>query len=149
MWYRGSNRRLSRLNSEPFLQGPHLFENPQNHNMNPPGNNGNNGNNNGNNNNGNNDHNGHYGNYEEEVIGNHNGQGRTLRDYLNPTRTITPSCIILPLIAREFVVRPSLIQHLPHFHGMDNENPYLHVRDFEEIVRTMLERNEREEPKHG
>ena len=33
-------------------------------------------------------------------------------------------------------MRPYLVPLLPTFHGMENENPYTHIRDFEEVCIT-------------
>ena len=63
-------------------------------------------------------------------------QPRTLRDYMNPTRTGALSCIIFPLEASRFNFKPGMIQLLPTFHGLESENPYLHLRDFEEVCNT-------------
>ncbi|KAJ6359541.1 hypothetical protein OIU76_001132 [Salix suchowensis] len=57
---------------------------------------------------------------------------RTLREYLHPARQSTPSCIILPLNQQAFNLKPGMIQLLPTFHGMDSENPYIHIKEFEE-----------------
>ena len=54
---------------------------------------------------------------------------RTLREYLHPARQSTPSCIILPLNQQAFNLKPGMIQLLPTFHGMDSENPYIHIKD--------------------
>ncbi|KAG5526438.1 hypothetical protein RHGRI_032642 [Rhododendron griersonianum] len=64
---------------------------------------------------------------------------RTMRDYLNPTRTSTPTCIVLPTptaanAANNFTVKPGYLNMLPTFHALELENPYLHVRDFEDVV---------------
>ncbi|XP_042988707.1 uncharacterized protein LOC122316241 [Carya illinoinensis] len=59
---------------------------------------------------------------------------RTLREYLHPIRTTTASCIITPLNAHNFSSKPGMIPLLPHFHGMDSENPYLHLKEFEEAI---------------
>ena len=56
---------------------------------------------------------------------------RSMRDHINPHRVSAPFCIIPP--AEEVVVRPYLVPLLPTFHGMENENPYSHIRDFEEV----------------
>ncbi len=32
--------------------------------------------------------------------------------------------------------KPGMIQLLPTFHGLENENSYVHVREFEEVVAT-------------
>ena len=36
-------------------------------------------------------------------------------------------------------MRPYLVPLLPTFHGMENENPYTHIRDFEEVCTTFKE----------
>ena len=61
---------------------------------------------------------------------------RTLQEYLHPTRTATPSCIMFRPNAQHIDFKPGMIQHLPTFHGLENENPYVHVREFEEVVAT-------------
>ena len=67
---------------------------------------------------------------------NKNNQVRTFRDYMNPTRTSARSCIIFPPDDSYFNFKPDIIQLLPSFHGLDIENPYLHLREFEEVCNT-------------
>ena len=62
---------------------------------------------------------------------------RTTRDHIHPQRVNAPSCIIP--IADDVVVRPYLVPLLPTFHGMENENPYTHIREFEEVCTTFKE----------
>ena len=62
---------------------------------------------------------------------------RSMRDHIHPPRVSAPSCIIPP--AEEVAVRPYLVPLLPTFHGMENENPYTHIRDFEEVCMTFKE----------
>ena len=62
---------------------------------------------------------------------------RSMRDQIHPPRVSAPSCIIPP--AEEVAVRPYLVPLLPTFHGMENENPYSHIRDFEEVCTTFKE----------
>jgi len=62
---------------------------------------------------------------------NKNNRVRILRDYMNPTRTSAPSCIIFPSDASYFNFKPNIIQLLPSFHGSNLENSYLHLREFE------------------
>ena len=38
--------------------------------------------------------------------------------------------------AEDMIVRPYLVPLLPTFHGMENENPYTHIREFEEVCNT-------------
>ena len=56
---------------------------------------------------------------------------RSMRDHIHPPRVSAPSCIIPH--AEEVVVRPYLMPLLPTFHGIENENPYTHIRKFEEV----------------
>ena len=62
---------------------------------------------------------------------------RTMRDHIHPPRVSAPSCIIPP--ADDLAVRPYLVPLLPTYHGMENENPYTHLRDFEEVCTTFKE----------
>ena len=62
---------------------------------------------------------------------------RSMRDHIHPPRVSAPSYIIPP--AEEVVVTPYLVTLLPTFHGMENENPYSHIRDFEEVCTTFKE----------
>ena len=61
---------------------------------------------------------------------------RSMRDHI-PPRVSTPFCIIPP--TDDVVVRPYLMPLLPTFHGMENENPYTHIREFEEVCTTFKE----------
>ena len=62
---------------------------------------------------------------------------RSMRDHIHPPRVSAPSCI-MPL-AEDMIVRPYLVPLLPTFHGMENENPYTHIREFEEVCNTFKE----------
>ena len=62
---------------------------------------------------------------------------RSMRDHIHPPRVSAPSCIIPP--AEDVAVRPYLVPLLPTFHGMENEYPYTHIRDFEEVCITFEE----------
>ena len=62
---------------------------------------------------------------------------RSMRDHIHPLRVSAPSCIIPP--ADDVVVRPYLVPLLPTFHGMENDNPYTHIRQFEEVCTTFKE----------
>ena len=62
---------------------------------------------------------------------------RTMRDHIHPPRVSAPSCIIPP--AEDVAVRPYLVPLLPTYHGMENENPYTHIRDFEDVCTTFKE----------
>ena len=62
---------------------------------------------------------------------------RSIRDHIIPPRVSAPSCIIPP--AKDVAVRLYLVSLLPTYHGMENENPYTHIRDFEEVCTTFKE----------
>ena len=62
---------------------------------------------------------------------------KSMKDHIHPPRVNTPSCIIPP--ADDVVMRPYLMPLLPTFHGMENENPYTHIRKFEEVCTTFKE----------
>ena len=59
---------------------------------------------------------------------------RSMRDHIHPPRVSAPSCIIPS--AEDVAVTPYLVPLLPTFHGMENENPYTHIRGFEEVCIT-------------
>ena len=70
---------------------------------------------------------------------------RTLQDYLHPARTATPSCIMFSPNVRHVDFKTGMIQLLPTFHGLENENPYVHIREFEEVVATFHSQNTTDE----
>ena len=72
---------------------------------------------------------------------NKNNRVRTVRDYMHPTRTIARSCIFFPPDASHFNFKPSIIQLLPSFYGLDLENPYMYLREFEEVCNTYNDLN--------
>ena len=61
----------------------------------------------------------------------------SMRDHIHQPRVSAPSCIVPP--AEDVVVRPYLVPLFPTFHGMENENPYTHIREFEEVCTTFVE----------
>ncbi|RVW33687.1 hypothetical protein CK203_111062 [Vitis vinifera] len=54
----------------------------------------------------------------------------SMRDRMHPPRMSAPSCIVPPL--EQLVIRPHIVPLLPNFHGMESENPYAHIKEFEE-----------------
>ena len=61
----------------------------------------------------------------------------SMRDHIHPPRVSAPSCIVH--VAEDVVVRPYLVPRFPTFHDMENENPYTHIREFEEVCTTFKE----------
>ncbi|KAH9802030.1 RNA-directed DNA polymerase [Citrus sinensis] len=77
---------------------------------------------------------GNFSEYEDnQALQNLHEQPRALRDFMHPTITGSPSCIVFPPDASRFNFKPDIIQLLPTFHGFEFENPYLHLRKFEEV----------------
>ena len=62
---------------------------------------------------------------------------RSMRDHIHPLRVSAPSCIIPP--AEDVAVRPYLVPLLSNFHGIESENPYTHIWDFEVVCTTFKE----------
>ena len=60
-----------------------------------------------------------------------------MRDHIHPPRVSAPSCIVPPV--EDMIVRPYILPLLPTFHGMESENPYSHILDFEEVCNTFKE----------
>ena len=63
---------------------------------------------------------------------------RTLREILQPQRTTTNSCIHLPEEANQFLMKSEMIRLLPVYQGVDSENPYSFMRDFEDVCSAFL-----------
>ena len=62
---------------------------------------------------------------------------RTIRYHIHPPRMSAPSCIVPP--PEDIIIKPYLVPLLPTFHGMESENPYSHIREFEEVCNTFKE----------
>ncbi|RVW11694.1 hypothetical protein CK203_103475 [Vitis vinifera] len=53
-----------------------------------------------------------------------------MRDHMHPPYMSAPSCIVPP--TEQLVIRPHIVLLLPTFHGMESENPYAHIKEFED-----------------
>ena len=62
---------------------------------------------------------------------------RTMKDHVHPPRVSAPSCIVPS--PGDIIIKPYLVSLLPTFHGMKSENPYSHIREFEEVCNTFME----------
>ena len=62
---------------------------------------------------------------------------KSMRDHIHPPRMSAPSYIVPQ--TKQMVVRPYLVPLIPTFHGMESENPYSHIREFEEVCNTFKE----------
>ena len=78
---------------------------------------------------------------DNQALQNFHEQPKTLRNFMHPTRTGSPSCIVFPPDATCFNFKLDIIQCLPNFHGFKYENPYLHLREFEEVYNTCTYQN--------
>ncbi|RVW19940.1 hypothetical protein CK203_115155 [Vitis vinifera] len=50
----------------------------------------------------------------------------------HPPLMSAPSCTVPPI--EQLTIRPHIVPLLPTFHGMESENPYAHIKDFEEDI---------------
>ena len=62
---------------------------------------------------------------------------RSIRDHIHPPRMSAPSGIV-PL-TEQMVIGPHIVPLLRTFHGMESENPYSYIREFEEVCNTFKE----------
>ena len=62
---------------------------------------------------------------------------RSMRDHIHPQRVSAPSCIVPP--SEDIIIKPYIVPLLPTFHGMESENSYSHIREFEEVCNTFKE----------
>ena len=85
---------------------------------------------------------------DTEESNNHNNRPRPpmqdqriVREFLNPPRLSTPSCFMLPPNHGHVTIRPQVVSQLPIFRGTENENPYSHIKEFEDIISNFQEAN--------
>ena len=62
---------------------------------------------------------------------------RSMRDHIHPPQMSAPSCIVPQ--TEQMVIRSHIVPLFPTFHGMESENPYQHVREFEDVCNTFKE----------
>jgi hypothetical protein len=65
----------------------------------------------------------------------------TMYQLLHPTQSSIPSCIMFPPNAPHMEIKQGLMAILPDFRGLENENPYVHVRAFEEVIGSFYAQN--------
>uniref|UniRef100_A0A2N9F0Y9 Integrase catalytic domain-containing protein n=1 Tax=Fagus sylvatica TaxID=28930 RepID=A0A2N9F0Y9_FAGSY len=65
----------------------------------------------------------------------------TMYQLLHPTQSSIPSCIMFPPNAPHVEIKQGLMAILPDFRGLENENPYVHVRTFEEVISSFYAQN--------
>ena len=62
---------------------------------------------------------------------------RSMRDRMHTPRMSAPSYIV-PL-TEQLVIRLHIVPLLPTFHGMESENPYAHIKEYEDVCNTFQE----------
>ena len=62
---------------------------------------------------------------------------RSMRDHIHPPRVSSPSCVVPP--SKDIIIKPYIVPLLPTFLRMERENPYSHIREFEEVCNTFKE----------
>ena len=65
----------------------------------------------------------------------------TMYQLLHPTQSSISSCIIFPPNAPHVEIKQELMAILPNFKGLESENPYVHVRAFEEVIGSFYAQN--------
>ena len=60
-------------------------------------------------------------------------QERPFKDYFSPLANLSTSCIRYPNVARTFELKPSVLNCLLTFYGLENKDPYNHLNDFHAI----------------
>ena len=69
------------------------------------------------------------------------GPRRIMYQLLHPTQSSIPSCIMFPSNAPHVEIKQGLMTILFDFRGLENENPYVHMRAFEEVIRSFYAQN--------
>ena len=69
-------------------------------------------------------------------------QEMLFKDYFSPLANLSTSCIRYSNVAiRSFELKPSVLNCLPTFYGLENEDPYNHLNDFHAICQTFKYEN--------
>ena len=66
---------------------------------------------------------------------------RTIYELLHPTQSFILLCIMFPPNASHVEIKQGLLAILPDFRGLENENPYVHVRAFEKVIDSFYAHN--------
>ena len=81
------------------------------------------------------------GDYHSQHNARDQNQLRTLRDYMNLTRNRVHFYLVFPPETSRFNFKLGIIKRLPIFHGLESKNPYLYLRDFEEVCNIYTDQN--------
>ena len=67
---------------------------------------------------------------------------RPFKDYFSPLANLSKSCIrYLNVAAMSFKLKPSVLNCLPTFYDLENEDPYNHLNDFYDVCQTFKYEN--------
>ena len=77
----------------------------------------------------------------DETCNNHEENRRTMYELLHPTQSSIPSCIMFPPNAPHVELKQGLLAILLDFRRQENENPYVHVRAFKEVISSFYAQN--------
>ena len=77
----------------------------------------------------------------DETRNNHEENKRTMYELLHPTQNFVLSCIMFQPNAPHVELKQGLLAILLDFRGQENENPYVHVRAFEEVISSFYAQN--------
>ena len=77
----------------------------------------------------------------DDTRNNHEENIRTMYELLHHTQNSVPSCIMFPPNAPHVELKQGLLAILRDFRGQENENPYVHVRAFEEVISSFYAQN--------
>ena len=67
---------------------------------------------------------------------------RPFKDYFSPLANLSTLCIRYPhVIARSFELKTSVLNCLPTFYGLVNEDPYNHFNNFHTVCQTFSYEN--------
>ena len=78
---------------------------------------------------------------ERERATNPEAPRRSMYELLHPTQSSIPSCIMFLPNALHMEIKQGLLAILSDFRGLENENPYVHVRAFEEMIGSFYAQN--------
>ena len=77
----------------------------------------------------------------DETCNNHEENRKTMYELLHPTQNYVPSCIMFPPNSSHVELKQGLLLILPDFRWQENENPYVHVRAFEDVISSFYAQN--------
>ena len=73
---------------------------------------------------------------DSELEMDNNPPAPVMGDFARPVVEASPSCIVLPAVARNYELKSQHYNILPSFHGMASEDPLNFIREFYSIVQT-------------